>query len=118
MHEAKVAGHPNVTLWGTGTPRREFLHVDDLADALLFLMQHYSGESQVNVGVGEDMTETVREVAGFEGELLFDTTKPDGTPRKLVDTTQINRLGWHANTPLIEGLAGAYHWFTEHAERL
>ena len=119
MHEAKIHGEPSVTLWGTGTPRREFLHVDDLADALLFLMQRYSGESHVNVGVGQDLTirdlaEMVREVVGFAGELAFDTSKPDGTPRKLVDTTLINSLGWRAKTPLEEGLAAAYAWFVEH----
>jgi GDP-L-fucose synthase len=95
MHDAKQRGDRAVTLWGTGTPLREFLHVDDLADALLFLMQHYSGESHVNVGVGQDLSirelaELVREVVGFEGELVFDTSKPDGTPRKLVDTSRIN----------------------------
>ena len=123
MHEAKVKGESSVTLWGTGTPRREFLHVDDLADALLFLMQRYSDQSHVNVGVGHDLTirelaETVREVVGFGGELVFDTGKPDGTPRKLVDTTLINRLGWQASISLEQGLADAYGWFVEHAERL
>jgi GDP-L-fucose synthase len=119
MHDAKQRGDRAVTLWGTGTPLREFLHVDDLADALLFLMQHYSGESHVNVGVGQDLSirelaELVREVVGFEGELVFDTSKPDGTPRKLVDTTLINALGWKATTPLRAGLEEAYAWFVEH----
>ena len=119
MHEAKERGDATVTLWGTGTPRREFLHVDDLADALLFLMQHYSGESHVNVGVGQDLTirelaDLIRAIVGFAGELVFDTSKPDGTPRKLVDTTLINSLGWRARTPLDEGLAAAYAWFVEH----
>jgi GDP-L-fucose synthase len=119
MHEAKVSGGSRVTLWGTGTPRREFLHVDDLADALLFLMHNYSDHSHVNVGVGHDLTiraraEKVASVVGFEGELVFDTGKPDGTPRKLVDTTLINRLGWQAKIPLEEGLAAAYAWFVEH----
>lgn len=119
MHEAKQNGESSVTLWGTGTPRREFLHVDDLAEALLFLMQHYSGESHVNVGVGQDLTirdlaETVRAVVGFEGDLVFDTSKPDGTPRKLVDTTTINALGWQAKISLNDGLAAAYQWFVEH----
>lgn len=123
MHDAKTTGEPTVTLWGTGTPRREFLHVDDLAEALLFLMEHYSDHSHVNVGVGQDLTirelaETIRGVVGFEGELVFDTTKPDGTPRKLVDTTLINGLGWRARIPLDHGLAEAYAWFVGHAERL
>jgi GDP-L-fucose synthase len=91
MHEARLRGDAAVTLWGSGTPRREFLHVDDLADALLFLMRHYSDDMHINVGVGQDMTirelaESVRQVVGFGGELLFDTSRPDGTPRKLVDT--------------------------------
>ena len=119
MHEAKVAGAPSVTLWGTGTPLREFLHVDDLADALLFLMQNYSDHSHVNVGVGHDLTirelaETVRSVVSFEGELVFDTGKPDGTPRKLVDSGLINGLGWQAKIPLEQGLAAVYAWFAEH----
>jgi len=123
MHEAKLGRQPSVTLWGTGTPMREFLHVDDLADGLLFLMQHYSDDQHVNVGVGEDLTirelaETVREVVGFDGDLVFDSSKPDGTPRKLVDTTLINGLGWQARIPLREGLTVAYAWFVEHAERL
>jgi GDP-L-fucose synthase len=116
MHEAKVDGKARVSLWGTGRPMREFLHVDDLADALLFLMEHYSGEEHVNVGVGKDMTirelaETVQQVVGFRGELVFDTSKPDGTPRKLVDTSKINQMGWTAKIALREGLEQAYAWF-------
>ena len=119
MHEAKVAGEPSVTLWGTGRPLREFLHVDDLAEALLFLMQHYSDESHVNVGVGEDISirelaETIRGIVGYEGELVFDDSKPDGTPRKLVDTSLINGLGWQAKIPLKEGVAATYRWFVDH----
>ena len=119
MHEAKQNGEPQVTLWGTGTPLREFLHVDDLADALLFLMENYSGESHVNVGVGHDLTiralaETVQEVVGFDGELVFDTGKPDGTPRKLVDTALINGMGWQPKIALRDGLAAAYDWFVAH----
>jgi GDP-L-fucose synthase len=121
MHEAKTRGEAQVTLWGTGTPRREFLHVDDLADGLLFLMDRYGDESHVNVGVGEDLTirelaQIIQRTVGFEGELLFDTGKPDGTPRKLVDTTLINRLGWSARIPLDEGLAATYQWFLGHAD--
>ncbi|MCB1772940.1 MAG: GDP-L-fucose synthase [Gammaproteobacteria bacterium] len=119
MHEAKQRGDAQVTLWGTGTPLREFLHVDDLADALLFLMENYSGESHVNVGVGHDLTiralaETVQAVVGFDGELVFDTSKPDGTPRKLVDTSLINGMGWQPKIALRDGLAAAYDWFVEH----
>ncbi|HPE79170.1 MAG TPA: GDP-L-fucose synthase [Gammaproteobacteria bacterium] len=118
MHEARVGGADRVTLWGSGTPLREFLHVDDLADALLFLMARYSGESHVNVGVGNDLTirelaEMMRDVVGFHGELVFDRSKPDGTPRKLVDTTLINRLGWHAKINLKQGLEEAYSWYIE-----
>ena len=118
MHEARVGGADRVTLWGSGTPLREFLHVDDLADALLFLMAGYSGESHVNVGVGNDLTirelaEMMRDVVGFQGELVFDRSKPDGTPRKLVDTTLINRLGWHAKINLKQGLEEAYSWYIE-----
>src|SRR6185503_17172553 len=101
MHEAKIANAPSVTIWGTGTPRREFLFADDLADACVFLMQRYSGEEMVNIGIGDDMTiaefaRTVAEVVGFKGELNYDTSRPDGTPRKLVDTTKLAALGWRA----------------------
>jgi GDP-L-fucose synthase len=119
MHEARERDESSVTLWGTGSPLREFLHVDDLADALCFLMESYAGESHVNVGVGRDITirelaETIRDITGFAGELVFDASKPDGTPRKLVDTGLINGMGWQARTPLREGLAETYRWFIEH----
>ena len=121
MHEAKVTGDTRFFLWGTGTPRREFLHVDDLADALLFLMENYSDEAHVNVGVGEDLTirelaETVQRVVGYQGGLVFDTGKPDGTPRKLVDTRRINGLGWRPRIRLEEGLAATYQWFLAHQD--
>ena len=116
MHEAKMSGASKVAIWGTGTPRREFLFADDLADACVFLMQRYSDEEMVNIGIGEDMTiaefaRTVAEVVGFKGELVYDTARPDGTPRKLVDTTKLKGLGWRAKTPLREGLAKAYEDF-------
>jgi GDP-L-fucose synthase len=116
MHEAKLAGAPTVTIWGTGTPRREFLFADDLADACVFLMQRYSGEEMVNIGIGDDMTiaefaRTVADVVGFKGELVYDTSRPDGTPRKLVDTSKLAALGWRARTPLRDGLAKAYEDF-------
>jgi GDP-L-fucose synthase len=106
-------------VWGTGSPRREFLHVDDLADACLFLMDAYEGEGFVNVGVGEDLTirdlvELVRGVVGYEGEVVWDTSKPDGTPRKLVDVTRLHGLGWKAKIPLEEGVRATYEWFLEH----
>jgi GDP-L-fucose synthase len=113
FHEAKVNGSGQVTVWGTGTPRREFLHVDDLARACVFLMERFDSSEWINVGTGEDVTirelaETVKEVTGFEGELVFDTEKPDGTPRKLLDVSKINALGWKAEIPLREGIARVY----------
>lgn len=119
FHDAKVNGDDSVTVWGTGSPRREFLHVDDLADAVLFLMQNYSDEEAVNIGVGEDISiknvaEMVKGVVGFEGELVFDSSKPDGTPRKLLDVSKLNGLGWVAKTSLQEGLKTTYQWFLEH----
>ncbi|MEM5011288.1 GDP-L-fucose synthase [Niallia taxi] len=118
FHEAKANNSKYVEVWGTGTPKREFLYSDDLADACLFLMENYDGNEIVNIGVGEDLpikdlAYMVKNVTGFEGELRFDITKPDGTPRKLVDVTKINSLGWKASTPLEEGLQKAYNWFLE-----
>jgi len=104
-----------VSLWGTGSPRREFLHVDDLADASLFLMQSYDNEEIINVGTGEDVTirelaELVRGIVGFEGEIIWDDSKPDGTPRKLMDVSRLTGLAWQAKMPLSEGIADVYHW--------
>lgn len=118
FHEAKEEKKASVEIWGTGTPKREFLYSDDLADACLFLMQHYNDDEIVNIGVGEDVTirelaETIKDVVGFEGELTFDTSKPDGTPRKLVDTSKINGLGWSANVGLQDGVQRAYNWYLE-----
>ncbi|MEW8968503.1 GDP-L-fucose synthase [Exiguobacterium alkaliphilum] len=118
FHEAKEENKASVEIWGTGTPKREFLYSDDLADACLFLMQHYNDDEIVNIGVGEDVTirelaETIKDVVGFEGELTFDTSKPDGTPRKLVDTSKINGLGWSANVDLQDGVQRAYNWYLE-----
>jgi GDP-L-fucose synthase len=115
-HEAKETGAPSLTVWGTGTPKREFLYVEDLADALVFLMRHYSGPIPLNIGTGEEVTirelaERVCEVVGFRGKLVFDTEKPDGTPRKLVDCRRLHALGWRHRTPLAEGLAAAYAWY-------
>jgi GDP-L-fucose synthase len=113
MHEAKTAGAAEVEVWGTGRPRREFLHVDDLAEACLFLLERYSGDEPVNVGCGQDLTirelaETVAEVVGFKGALRFDASKPDGTPRKLLDTSRLAALGWRPSIGLRKGLADAY----------
>jgi GDP-L-fucose synthase len=118
FHDAKVRGDREVVVWGTGQPRREFLHVDDLADACVFLMNNYDGEDWINVGWGEDITiralaELVREVVGFDGELHFDTSKPDGTPRKLLDTQRMQALGWKPRIRLREGLTSTYRWFVE-----
>ncbi len=113
MHAAKTSGAREVEIWGSGTPRREFLHVDDLADALVFLLRSYSGEVALNVGVGEDISiadlaRLVAEVVGVDVDLTFDTSKPDGTPRKLVDVTRLTALGWQARIPLREGLERTY----------
>ena len=119
FHEAKEGGAGEVVLWGTGTPRREFLHVDDLAAASLFLLDNYDSAETINVGVGEDVTirelaELVAVVVGYDGALVQDTSKPDGTPRKLLDVSKINDLGWKANVPLREGIASTYQWFLKH----
>jgi GDP-L-fucose synthase len=118
FHEAKTTGGL-VTLWGSGTPRREFLHVDDLAAACLFLLENYDGDEHVNVGTGTDVSiaelaEAVAKVVGYDGPVVWDRSKPDGTPRKLLDVTEINELGWKAVTPLDEGVASTYQWFLEH----
>jgi GDP-L-fucose synthase len=117
-HEAKTEGADSMTIWGSGTPRREFLHVDDCADALVFLMKTWSGASHVNVGSGTDVTirelvETVMRVVGFMGRLTLDTAKPDGTPRKLMDSTLLTGLGWSATIGLEQGLASTYRWFLQ-----
>lgn len=116
LHEAKGSGLPTVTVWGSGTPRREFLHTDDLADACLFLLEHVSIPGPINVGTGRDISirelaQVIAEVVGFRGEFLFDTSKPDGTPRKLLDVGLLEGLGWQAKTDLREGIQDAYAWF-------
>ena len=118
VHEAKARGKPNFEVWGTGTPKREFLYVDDLADALVHLMKVYSDEGPVNVGTGEEVTirelaERVAETVGFDGNLVFLADKPDGTPRKLVDNSLLASLGWRAETNLTEGLRKTYAWYLE-----
>jgi GDP-L-fucose synthase len=118
IHEAKHSGAPAVEVWGTGTPRREFLHVDDLADACLFLMQRYDESSWINVGCGRDQTiaelaQTIARAVGFRGELCFDASKPDGTPRKLLDTTRLSALGWKPQITLERGIRETYEWFVQ-----
>ncbi len=119
IHRAKQEGAPTVEIWGTGKPRREFLYVDDLADAIVFLMKHYSAEPHVNIGCGSDISikefaALIAEVVGFRGGFTFAADKPDGTPRKLLDVSRINALGWAAPTPLRAGLERAYRWYVEH----
>ncbi|RAM60475.1 GDP-L-fucose synthase [Mesotoga sp. SC_3PWM13N19] len=122
FHEAKINNAPYVEIWGTGTPRREFLYVDDLADACLFLMKNYSGNDFFNIGTGEDVTirelaELIGEVVGYNGELRFDTSKPDGTARKLLDVSRIHEAGWKHKIELKKGLETTYEFFTNSAER-
>ncbi|XP_068664607.1 putative GDP-L-fucose synthase 2 [Aristolochia californica] len=119
FHEAKLANAKEVVVWGTGSPLREFLHVDDLADAVVFMMDNYSGLSHLNVGSGKEVTikdlaELVKEVVGFEGELVWDKTKPDGTPRKLMDSSKLAGIGWTPKIPLRDGLVETYKWYLEH----
>ena len=118
-HRAKLSGDTDLELWGTGTPLREFLFVDDLADALVFLMKTYSDEPHVNVGSGvehtiRELAQVIAKVVGFEGTFAFDATKPDGMPRKLMDSTRLHEMGWKAKTSLEDGLKTAYAWYLEH----
>jgi GDP-L-fucose synthase len=120
FHEAKISGAPDVTLWGTGTPRREFLHVDDLANAACFLMENYDSPELLNVGVGEDRTiaelaRLVARVIGYAGRIVFDPSRPDGIPRKLLDVSRIHAVGWKAEIPLEPGIASTYEWYGTHA---
>ena len=113
FHEAKMNDEPEVTVWGSGTPRREFLHADDMADACVYLMKHYNEEGLINIGVGEDLTikelaGMIKEITGYNGKIIFDTSKPDGTPRKLLDVSKLSALGWKASISLKQGIAGVY----------
>lgn len=117
-HNAKTAGAETMEIWGSGKPMREFLHVDDLADVCVFLMRHYSDSMPINVGTGDELTirdlaTTIAGVVGFKGRFTFDATKPDGTPRKLVDAARLNGLGWKASIPLVTGLESTYRWYLE-----
>jgi GDP-L-fucose synthase len=124
FHEAKLAGRDEVVVWGTGTPLREFLHVDDLADGTIFLLNTYDGAEPVNCGAGFDLSirelaEKIGGIVGFEGRVVFDTSKPDGTPRKLIDSSRINGLGWRPHIGLDQGISSTYRWFLEtHASEL
>jgi GDP-L-fucose synthase len=122
VHEAKRTDAPTIELWGTGTPRREFLYVGDLADALVFMMKHYSAEPHLNVGTGIDISirelaELVAKVAGWRGEFVYDRAKPDGMPRKVMDVSKLAALGWKAQTPLEQGFREAYDWYVANAAR-
>jgi GDP-L-fucose synthase len=121
--DAKRTGAPSVTIWGTGTPKREFLHVDDLAAAAVYLMQHYESPEPVNVGTGEDVSiaelaDEIRAVVGYEGEILYDHSKPDGTPRKLLDVARLHALGWRHRIALQEGLRQTHAWYLDNRERV
>ena len=118
FHEAKVLGVPSVTLWGTGRPRREFLHVDDLASACIVMLERYDDRAPLNVGTGEDVTirelaEAVADVVGYTGDMQWDTSKPDGTPRKLLDVTRVKALGWEPQIALKDGIRKTYEWFRQ-----
>ncbi len=118
FHEARERGDGQVTLWGTGTPRREFLHVDDLAEAVLFLLERHDSSDTLNIGTGQDITidelaRLVARVVGYQGEIAYDSTRPDGTPRKLLDVSRIHALGWRHRISLSEGLVSTYRWFVE-----
>jgi GDP-L-fucose synthase len=122
-HEAVISAAPSVINWGSGRPRREFLHADDMADACLHLLEHYDGPEQVNVGSGTDVTigeiaETIASIVGFEGETTWDTTKPDGTPQKLLDVSKLEKAGWTSKIGLDEGLARTVEWYRNHADSL
>ena len=123
FHEAKISGAEKVVIWGTGSPKREFLFVDDLADALVFLMNNYNEPKIINVGTGKDITIndlalTIKEIVGFKGDLEYDKNKPDGTPQKLLDVSKINSLGWKEKTGLKEGIKLTYQWFLDHYDSL
>ena len=123
FHDAKTEGRAEVPIWGTGSPRREFLHVDDLADACVFLVRRYDAAEHVNVGTGEDLTvrelaETIRDIVHPDAELVFDTTKPDGTPKKLLDVSRLHALGWRHRIDLREGILSSYRWFLENRDHV
>ena len=121
FHEAKISGAPSVELWGTGNPLREFLYVDDMADACVYLLEHYSGDQPVNIGTGRELTirqlaELVKRTVGYEGEIVWNNNMPDGTPRKLTDVSKLHEIGWMHKTELEEGVKLAYDWFRENVK--
>jgi GDP-L-fucose synthase len=121
FHEAKRRQLPSVTLWGTGTPRREFVFVDDLADACAFLLENYSSGEIINLGMGEDhsikeLAEILKEIVGYQGTLNWDTTQPDGNPQRLLDISKLRNLGWQGKTPFRAGLTATYGWFCENVD--
>lgn len=123
FHEGKINNKKEVVLWGTGSPKREFLFVEDLADALIFLMNHYDHSEIINIGVGKDLnikelSEIIKKIVGFKGKVVWDSKKPNGTPRKLLDITKLNKLGWKAKTPFEEGVKKTYMWFKENYEEI
>jgi len=123
FHDAKMEGNNVVTVWGSGTPRREFLHVDDLADACLFIMKHYDENEMINIGVGKDITiselsELIKQIVEFNGEIRYDNSKPDGTPRKLLDVSRLDSLGWRSRISLREGIEKTYKWYVEAEARV
>ena len=122
FHEAKKKDEDVVEIWGSGKPMREFLHVDDLADACVFLMDIYDSEEIINIGTGKDISinqlaELIAEIVGFQGKIVYDSSKPDGTPKKLLDTKKINALGWWPSTPLSRGITATYNWYKEVLKR-
>ena len=118
FHDAKIKGDKEVTLWGSGSPKREFLHADDLGSACLFLLEHYNSDSPINVGIGKDISidalaDLIQEIVGYSGEIVWDTSKPDGTPQKLLDVSRINQLGWEPSIDLRSGLEQTYKWYVD-----
>ena len=123
FHEAKVSGAESVTVWGSGRPRRELMHVDDCADAVVHLLKHYSGEEIINIGTGEDieikdLASLIRQIVGYRGAIEFDSSKPDGTPRKLLEVSRLEGLGWRARIDLSDGIRATYDWYLEHVKEL
>jgi len=121
FHEAKLANAPEVVMWGTGKPRREFLHVDDMADACIHLMKNYDSGEIINIGVGEDVTiaelgEMLRQTVGYTGRVVYDATKPDGTPRKLLDVSKLHATGWRARIGLAQGIGSTYAWYLDNVK--